>query len=79
MDVSAQALSEIEDVLDDLEVLLKRPDVGEALAARGVNISLAIVAADGLRAYIAGDKARAAEDLGTAVEEITARLAGQPS
>ncbi|MCA9584338.1 MAG: hypothetical protein KC657_03165 [Myxococcales bacterium] len=76
MDEGEQAAKEIEDVLDDLEMLLKRHDVGEVLAGRGVNISLAIVASDGLRAYIKGDKARAVEDLGTAAEEIASRMKG---
>ena len=34
-----------------------------------------MVAADGLRAYLRGDKVNAVEDLGTAAEEIAARLA----
>jgi hypothetical protein len=65
---------EIDGLFDELDMLLKNADVGQALSARGVNISLAIVAADGLRAYMKGDKERAADDLGTAAEEIASRL-----
>lgn len=57
----------------ELERLLKDPEVGTALADSGVNISLALVACDGLRAYLEGRDARAAEDLATAAEEIAAR------
>lgn len=66
---------ELDGVFADLEQLLKNPDVGAVLAERGVNISLAIVAADGVHAYLRGDRARAAEELGTAAEEIATRLA----
>lgn len=67
------ALKEIDDVLDDLDTLLKNNQVGAELSAQGVNISLALTAAAGLRAYLHGDKHGAIEDLGTAVEEIAAR------
>ena len=43
-------VNELDDVFDELETLLKNPDVGAELAARGVNISLAMTLADGLRA-----------------------------
>ncbi len=66
---------ELDALFDELDQLLKNPDAGAVLADRGINVSLAIVAADGLRAYLHGDKARAAEELGTAAEEIAARLA----
>ena len=69
----SKAMREIDDVLDDLDTLLKNNDVGSELASRGVNISLALTAAAGLRAYLHGDKGTAIEDLGTAVEEIAAR------
>jgi CHASE3 domain sensor protein len=69
-----RALKEIDELFDELDTLLKNPDVGATLADAGVNISLAIVAADGLRAYLHGDKAKAAEELETAVEEIKSRL-----
>ena len=66
---------EIDDLFDEIDALLKNRDVGIELAEKGVNISLAIVAADGLRAYLHGDKAKAAEELSTAAEEISTRLA----
>ncbi len=68
-----KGLQELDDVLDDLDVLLKNADVAGALAERGVNISLALTAAWGLRAYLHGDKTTAIEDLATAAEEIAAR------
>ena len=68
------AMKELGEVLDDLDTLLKNPDVGTELAARGVNTSLAIVAAEALRAYLDGDKARAHEDFETVAEEIRTRL-----
>lgn len=68
------ALKELDDVFEDLVTLLKNPEVGAELTARGVNTSLAIVGAEGLAAYVHGEKARAAEDLSTVAEEIAARL-----
>ena len=69
-----RAAAEIDDLFDELDTLLKNAEVGGELADKGVNVSLAIVAADGLRAYLHGDKERAAEELSTAAEEITTRL-----
>jgi hypothetical protein len=69
------ALKELEEVFEDLVILLKNPEVGAELASRGINISLAIVGAEGLHAYVKGEKARAAEDLATVAEEIASRLA----
>jgi hypothetical protein len=66
---------EIGDVFDDLETLLKNPDVVGYLADRGLNASLALVGVEGLRAYLAGRKAEAADDLRTVAEEIEGRLA----
>jgi hypothetical protein len=66
-------LSEIDDVIAELETLLKNPDVGEALAAKGVNISLAMLAMDGLHAYLKGDKAKSVEDMTHFAEEVAAR------
>jgi hypothetical protein len=75
--------AELDDALDELEVLLKNPDVGAELADRGVNVSLALTLADGVRAYLHGDKDAALLELGTALEEIAARRAlsggGEPS
>ena len=42
---------------------------------RGINASLALLAADALRAYLSGKKAEAAEDFATVAEEIRGRLA----
>ena len=67
-------MKELLEVFEDLDTLLKHPEVGTELASRGVNQSLAIVAADALAAYIRGDKARAAEDFDTVAEEIATRL-----
>jgi hypothetical protein len=79
-------VDEIEDVFEELDVLLKNPDVGAALADRGVNVSLAMTLADGVRAYLHGDKQKALLELGTATDEIAARMArsrsgesGEPS
>lgn len=75
--------SELDDALDDLEVLLKNPDVGEELADRGVNVSLALTLTEGVRAYLHGNKDSALLELGTALEEIATRRAmtggGAPS
>jgi hypothetical protein len=68
-------MKELDEVFDDLVTLLKNPDVGAELTARGVNVSLAIVGAEGLLAYVHGEKARAAEDLSTVAEEIATRMA----
>jgi hypothetical protein len=73
-DEANRALSELDDVLDELDELLKRNDVGALLAERGINVALALTAANGLRAYIKGDKATAIDDLGTVAEEIAARV-----
>jgi hypothetical protein len=72
-DEATRALKELDDVLDDLDDLLKRNDVGAVLAERGLNIALALTAANGLRAYLKGDKVTAIDDLGTVAEEIAAR------
>ena len=71
----SMARKELDDVFEDLVTLLKNPEVGAELANDGVNISLAIVGAEGLAAYIRGEKERAADDLGTVAEEIAARIA----
>lgn len=66
---------ELKELLDDLETLLKSGDVIGVLTSRSINASIALLIVDGLRAYLAGDKAGAADDLGTATEEIRGRLA----
>ncbi|MGD0676024.1 MAG: hypothetical protein ABSC94_11425 [Polyangiaceae bacterium] len=77
------ALSELDELFDELNALLKNPEAGAQLAERGVNVSLALTLADGLRAYVHGEKERALLDLGTATDEIVARMAaargGEPS
>ena len=73
--MSSRAQAEIDEVFEELEQLLKNPEVGAELAEAGVNVSLAMTLADGVHAYIKGDKARAVADLGTATEEIAARMA----
>jgi hypothetical protein len=65
--------SDLAAALDAVERSLKAPSVAGELASDGVNVSLALVALHGLRAYVSGQNAEAAEDLGTAAEEITAR------
>jgi len=72
-------MKELREVFEDLDVLLKNPEVGAALTARGVNVSLAIVAAEALVAYVEGDRERAAEDFDTVAEEIATRLAASKS
>lgn len=62
------------ELFQELESLLKQPDSSASLAELGVNTSIALVAAQGLHAYLRGDKAAAAEDLATAAEEVRARL-----
>ncbi len=76
-------VDEIDDVFEELETLLKSSEVGDALAQRGVNISLAMTLADGLRAYLKGEKEQALLDIETAADEIASRMArsrgGEPS
>jgi hypothetical protein len=65
---------QLAEILDELDTVLKHPAVDAHLTARGINTSLALLVADGLRAYLQGRKKEAADDLGTAAEEIAARL-----
>jgi hypothetical protein len=65
----------VDTMLGEIERLLKLSDLGAALSERGVNTSLALMAVQGLRAYLRGNKVQAAEDLGTVAEELGARLA----
>lgn len=74
-EITLDPMGELGAVFDDLEALLKNGDVIESLTLRHVNASLALVALEGLRAYLSGDKAQAADDLGTVAEEIRGRLA----
>lgn len=68
------AMKELWEVLEDLDTLLKHPEVGSELTKKGLNLSLAIVAADALRSYLQGDKKRAHEDFETVAEEIRTRF-----
>jgi hypothetical protein len=70
-DGTTKALSGL---LSEIEALLKNASVGMELAKRGVNTSVALVAVQGVAAYVEGNKRRAADDLATAAEEIRARL-----
>ncbi len=74
-DDAGLAMKELREVFEDLDTLLKNPALGGELTARGINVSLAIVAAEALLAYVEGDKARAAEDFSTVAEEIASRAA----
>jgi hypothetical protein len=74
IEVTLDPQRELEAVLDDLEALLKSGEVIGALTGRGINASLALLAAGGLRAYVAGKKADAADDLATAADEIRGRI-----
>jgi hypothetical protein len=71
----AQLDKEVDDLFDELDALLKNPDVQAVLADRRVNASIAMLAADGLRAYLRGEKEAAIEDLSIAAEEIAQRFA----
>jgi hypothetical protein len=73
--IKLEPSGEIDAVLGELEALLKNGDIMSTLSERGINTSLALVAASALRSYLAGKKAEAAEDFATVAEEIQARLA----
>jgi hypothetical protein len=77
MAIADNAEKELFELFDELDGLLKNPDVGAWLTGRGINTSLALLVADALRAYLKGNKREAAEDLSTAAEEISSRLAQQ--
>lgn len=71
--------AELDELMEELDAVLKSPDVGTVLTARGINTSLALLVADALRAYLKGSKREAAEDLSTAAEEISSRLMHGPA
>jgi hypothetical protein len=71
----SRSAEDLEPLLDAMERLLKDSAVGAELSARAVNVSLALTLLEGLRAYVDGEKERAVLELGTATEEIAARLA----
>lgn len=68
-------LAELDELFDELDQLFKNPEISSALAEKGVNASLAMTLAYGLRAYIHGDKQQALLELNTATEEIATRMA----
>jgi hypothetical protein len=68
-------LEQLGRLFEDLESLLKDPEVGAELADLGVNVSIAMTLAEGLHEYLRGRKARALLELGTATDEIAARMA----
>lgn len=74
-DLGAKIDREVEGLFDEVDDLLKNPEVAVVLSERRVNSSIAMLVADGLRAYLKGEKEQAIEDLSTAVEEITQRYA----
>jgi hypothetical protein len=74
VEVSLDPSREISAVFDDLEALLKNGEVIGVLSAKGINASIALVAIDGLRHYLQGKKAEAADDFATVTEEIRGRL-----
>ena len=74
-DDEAMVTRELDQLFDELDDLLKNESVAHVMSRRRVNTSLAMLVADGLRAYLQGEKEKAIEDLGTAVEEITQRYA----
>ena len=74
-DRAVLVLKEVDQLFDELDDLLKNEDVQQALGELKVNSSIALLAADGLRAYLKGDKETAMEDLSTAAEEIAQRFA----
>ena len=61
-------------LLGEVEALLKEPSAAMELAKRGINTSIALVATQGLAAFLDGNTRRAIDDLETAVDEIRARL-----
>ena len=74
VEVAVDPHRELGALLDYLEALLKNGEVIGSLTSMGVNASLALLAAGGLRAYLTGHKAEAAEDFATAAEEIRGRI-----
>jgi hypothetical protein len=74
-DLGAKIDREVDDLFDELDDLLKNEAAAMVFSERRVNSSIAMLVADGLRAYLKGEKEQAIEDLSTAVEEITQRYA----
>jgi hypothetical protein len=74
MEVAAEPVAKFGALVSELESLLKSGEVATTLAERGLNASLALCAVLGLRCYLEGKKAEAAEDFATVAEEIRSRL-----
>lgn len=72
--LSVDPTREIEELLGELDDLLKNGDVAAALAEKGVNGSVALLGSQALAAYLRGEKAQAADDFQAASEEIRDRL-----
>jgi hypothetical protein len=75
MDDQHGAVSTLVRLFRDAEALMKEPGLAGELARRGVNASIAILAVQGLTAYVEGRRSTAHDDLATAAEEIKARMA----
>ena len=65
---------ELDDLLAAVETLLKSREAALELGAKRVNTSLALLAAQALRAFLTGSREQAAEDFATVAEELGARL-----
>jgi hypothetical protein len=63
-------------LFEEIESLLKEPRIGIELGRRGVNTSIALLATQGLGAYLMGNTKQASDDLLTAAEEIRSRSGG---
>jgi hypothetical protein len=61
-------------LLGEIEGLLKHPSVSVELGHRGINASIAILAIQGLTAYVEGNRRRALDDFATVADEIRVRL-----
>lgn len=61
-------------LLHEVELLLKEPRIGMELGRQGINMSIALVAVQGVAAYLRGDSRAASDDLMTAAEELRSRL-----
>jgi len=66
---------DLANLLAQVEALAKNPAFGLSLGSRGINQALLLVAVQGLRAYVEGNKLDAAQDFETVAEEIRARAA----
>jgi hypothetical protein len=74
MSVHHGSVAAVTRLLREVETLLKHPSVGMELGRRGVNVSLTLLAVQGLTAYVEGNRRQAHEDFATVAEEIRTRL-----